>query len=88
MKFKHEAFYRKYAALRNPDEQQKLMKQYALSLPPNEALDFLLEGVRDFGKFIQENEWTAEERKNISQELGEYAAMLEKMKTRRLAEAA
>ena len=76
MTSKHQTFIDKYFAEKDRFQQLTMLKDYMLSLPVEDLLEFTMEPIKSLGEELKGDKLTKAQRKHLTEQLEEMATML------------
>lgn len=76
MASKHQSFIDKYLAEKDRYQQLTLLKEYMLSLPVVDLLEFTMEPIKSLGEELKGDKLTKTQRKQLAEQLDEMSTML------------
>ncbi|MBK9014228.1 MAG: hypothetical protein IPM82_09090 [Saprospiraceae bacterium] len=76
MASKHQVFIENYLAESDRFQQLTMLKEYMLSLPVEDLLEFTMEPIKSLGEELEGGKLTKAQRKHLTEQLEEMATML------------
>lgn len=76
MASKHQTFIDKYLAEKDRFQQLTMLKEYMLSLPIDDLLEFTMEPIKSLGEELKGDKLTKAQRQHLTEQLEEMATML------------